>query len=65
MDVLIDRPVPSEGNAFVGRSRSDAPDIDGVVYVTGEGLSPGQIVPCEIVTSRQYDLVAVAVGKPR
>ena len=43
----------------------EAPEIDGVVYVTGEDLSPGEIVPCEIVAAREYDLIAAAVGRPR
>ncbi|MDA7980683.1 MAG: 30S ribosomal protein S12 methylthiotransferase RimO [Pirellulales bacterium] len=65
MDVLIDGPVPDASNAWVGRSFADAPDIDGVAYVTGEGLSTGDLVPCEVVATRDYDLVAVAVGEPR
>lgn len=64
-DVLIDRPVPGEKNAWIGRSYADAPDVDGIVYVTGKKLAAGQIVPCEIVAVSEYDLVAVAVGKGR
>jgi len=71
LDVMIDRPVsgeqrlPGQQRAWIGRSYADAPDVDGVVYVTGKKLRSGQIVSCEIVASRQYDLVGVAVGKPR
>ena len=65
IDVLLDRAVPGEKNAWVGRSHADAPDVDGVVYVTGKKLRVGQIVPCEIVAVSDYDLVGVAVGKPR
>lgn len=64
-EILIDRCIAGENNAYVGRSYADAPEIDGAVYVTGEGLAPGQIVPCEIVAARDYDLIGVAVGKPR
>ena len=39
VDVLIDSAVPGEKNAWIGRSYADAPDVDGVVYVTGEGLT--------------------------
>jgi ribosomal protein S12 methylthiotransferase len=60
LDVLIDRDVPGEENAHVGRSFADAPEIDGAVYVTGENLYLGQIVPCEIVAARGYDLIAAA-----
>lgn len=65
MEVLIDRPVCGEPDAFVGRSYADAPEIDGVVYVTGRGLQAGQFVPCEIVAAQGYDLIGVAVGDPR
>ncbi len=65
LDVLIDRCIPGEENAYLGRSYADAPEIDGAVYVTGEHLAPGQFVPCEIVASKGYDLIAVATGKPR
>jgi len=63
LDVLIDSQVPEEPGAFIGRSYADAPDIDGVVYVTGKKLKAGQIVPCEIVASQGYDLIGAAVGK--
>ena len=61
MDVLIDQPVADQPDAWVGRSYADAPDVDGVVYVTGADLAAGQIVPCEIVATSNYDLVAAAV----
>ncbi len=64
-DVLLDAPVPGEATAWIGRSYADAPDVDGVVYVTGEGLGVGRLVKCEIVARRDYDLIAVAIEKPR
>jgi ribosomal protein S12 methylthiotransferase len=65
LDVLIDHALPDTEQTWVGRSYADAPDVDGLVYVTGRKLRPGRIVPCEIVTFEGYDLVAAAVGKPR
>jgi ribosomal protein S12 methylthiotransferase len=65
LDVLLDRAVPGEKNAWVGRGHADAPDVDSVVYVTGKKLAAGQIVPCEIVAVSDYDLVGVAVGRGR
>jgi len=65
MDVLIDGPVPGEKDAWIGRGMADAPDVDGVVYASGRKLRPGQLVRCEIVATSDYDLVGVAVGKPR
>jgi hypothetical protein len=41
--------------------------VDGLVFVTGDKkkLRTGDIVPAEIVATQDYDLVAVAAGKPR
>jgi ribosomal protein S12 methylthiotransferase len=65
LEVLIDLPVRGEKGVFVGRTYAHAPEIDGVVYVTGKGIRPGQMVPCEIVARHGYDLIAAPVGKPR
>jgi ribosomal protein S12 methylthiotransferase len=64
-DVLIDAPVPDQPGAWIGRTYADAPEIDGVVYVSGERLEVGKVVACEIVATSGYDLVAAAVGEPR
>jgi ribosomal protein S12 methylthiotransferase len=64
LEVLIDRAVPGERDAWIGRTYADAPDIDDVVYVTGRKLRPGKFVTCEIVAAQEYDLIGVAVGKP-
>ncbi|HLA83750.1 MAG TPA: TRAM domain-containing protein, partial [Thermoguttaceae bacterium] len=62
LDVLLDR--PDDGDSYIGRTTADAPEIDCVVYVTGEKLRSGQIVPCEIVAAQEYDLIGVAVDRP-
>ena len=42
----------------MGRTTSDAPDIDGVVYVTTDRhLEPGDFVDVRITDSRDYDLI--------
>ena len=67
IDVIIDNPVADQPGAWVGRSKGDAPDVDGIVIVT-EGEHPlkmGSIVECEVVTFQGYDLIAVATGEPR
>lgn len=61
IDVILDGPVPNEPTAWIGRSYADAPDVDGLVFVTGEHLAAGQIVKCEVVATRDYDLIGVAV----
>jgi ribosomal protein S12 methylthiotransferase len=60
LDVIIDAAVAGQAGAYVGRSYADAPEIDGQVFVTGDGYKSGQIIACEIVASESYDLVAVA-----
>jgi ribosomal protein S12 methylthiotransferase len=66
LDVIIDQNVPDERNVWIGRSAADAPDVDGLVFVTGDKikLRAGDIVPCEVVATQEYDLVAVAADKP-
>jgi len=61
--VMVDQPVPQQANAWVGRSQADAPDIDSLVFLTGNGeqLSPGQIVQAEIVAVSEYDLIGVVL----
>jgi ribosomal protein S12 methylthiotransferase len=68
MDVLIDKAVDASKNVWLGRSYADAPDVDAAVFVTGETeqqIQPGNIVPCEIVSAKNYDLVAAAIGPAR
>lgn len=68
MEVMIDKVVDADRNVWLGRSYADAPDVDALVYVTGQKkklLTQGQLVPVEIVGHRDYDLIAAAVGNPR
>ena len=54
--VLVDE---ENGDEAIGRTRADAPDIDGVVYLAGaEGLVPGDLVEAQIVNSDGHDLWA-------
>lgn len=65
LDVLIDGPapgVPARESVFVGRTYADAPDVDGLAFVRGRDLEPGDLVPCEIVGSEGYDLAAVPLA---
>ena len=65
LDVILDGPAPDQRPAsgcpaFVGRTYADAPEVDGAAYVSGAGLAAGQIVSCEIVAAKGYDLIGVA-----
>ena len=50
-----------ESQLFLGRTIADAPDIDPVVYVTGQRLATGSLLECEILETDGCDLVGVAV----
>jgi ribosomal protein S12 methylthiotransferase len=57
LEVLIDSPAPDQDGVWLGRSYTDAPEIDGVTYVVGRKLRPGIFVPTKIVDAQGYDLV--------
>ena len=50
-----------EAQLFIGRTIADAPDIDPVVFVTGQSLSPGALIECEILETEGCNLVGVTV----
>ena len=61
-DVIVDSPLEDQPGVWIGRTKSEAPDIDGVVYLSGvdpdDPLQVGDIVASEIVAADGYDLVA-------
>lgn len=60
-EVIIDEPEDEDGVA-VGRTKADAPDIDGVCYVTTDRpLKPGDFVKVKITASEEHDLIGRAV----
>ena len=57
IDVMIDEIGPT---GAVGRSKGDAPEIDGVVYVAdAANLKPGDIVNRNVIDADDYDLWTV------
>ena len=61
IDVLIDA-VDPEGGGATGRSKADAPEIDGEVHLRdAEELEPGHVVSVLIEDSDAHDLYGVAV----
>ncbi len=58
--VIVDAPYPETGSPLmVGRGIFQAPEIDGIVVVEGDGLRPGQMVEVMITDSSEYDLYGV------
>lgn len=64
MEILIDAAEPSEPGVWVGRTYADAPDVDGLVYVRGSGLQPGDLISATVSAARGYDLEARAGSRP-
>lgn len=60
MDVLVDRPHEEWPGLFEGRVWFQAPEADGITYVSGEGVVPGRMVRAVIEETKTYDLVALA-----
>ena len=44
-----------------GRTRFQAPEIDGCVYITSGEMNPGDIVSVQITEAHTYDLVGVGL----
>lgn len=60
MDILVDAAHPEWPGLYTGRAWFQAPDVDGLTYVSGPGVEPGVMVRAEITETRTYDLVALA-----
>ncbi len=58
LDCIIDEPSDQDG-VWIGRTYADAPEIDGVVYVQGQNLEAGQLVPVTIIDAQEYDLIGI------
>ena len=59
MSVLVDAPHPEWPGLHTGRTWFQAPEIDGLTYISGPDVKPGALVEADIVESREYDLVAL------
>jgi ribosomal protein S12 methylthiotransferase len=59
IEVIIDQAAgkpDADGFLWEGRTRWDAPEVDGKVSIKGSGLRPGDIVPVLIKRAGEYDL---------
>ncbi len=57
LDVMIDELDTNNDYPYVGRTRGDAYEIDGIVYLKGDSVQIGDIVKVHIIGSYEYDLV--------
>jgi ribosomal protein S12 methylthiotransferase len=63
IEVLVEGPSEETEHLLVGRSSQQAPEIDGVTYVTDGVAYPGEIVTVEITQAHDYDLAGPIVGR--
>jgi ribosomal protein S12 methylthiotransferase len=57
-EVLIEGKTDRTDFPFYGRTRFQAPEIDGITYVSAKNLKEGEIVRCTITAAEIYDLYA-------
>ncbi|MCK9391092.1 MAG: 30S ribosomal protein S12 methylthiotransferase RimO [Syntrophales bacterium] len=62
-EVLIEGKSDLPDYPFLGRGSRQAPEIDGVTYVRGKRLKPGQIIPVRIRAANEYDLFAETIDR--
>lgn len=60
VEVLVDRPHEEWPGLFEGRTWFQAPEVDGMTYVSGEGVAPGRMARAVVEETKTYDLVALA-----
>lgn len=60
MEILVDAEHGEWPGLHVGRTWFQAPEVDGVTYISGPDVAPGALVEADIVETREYDLVALA-----
>ncbi len=60
---IIELPVDEYGRVWTGRIYSQAPEVDGIVYVTGYKKTMGKIIPVKIKRYKGYDLLGETVNQ--
>jgi ribosomal protein S12 methylthiotransferase len=61
-EVLIEGKTDRSDFPFYGRTRFQAPDIDGITYVRAKKLRSGEVIRCTITAAEIYDLYAEKAG---
>jgi ribosomal protein S12 methylthiotransferase len=61
LDVLVEGASEESELAMVGRHAGQAPDIDGITYLSGGPVLPGEMVRARVTRATDYDLVADVV----
>jgi ribosomal protein S12 methylthiotransferase len=61
IEALIDEEEAGGRGVFSGRTEHDAPDVDGVVYVSGKSVKAGEFRDVRITDAMEYDLVGESI----
>ncbi|WP_291320128.1 30S ribosomal protein S12 methylthiotransferase RimO [Desulfonatronospira sp.] len=59
LDIMVDALHPEWPGLYTGRTWFQAPEVDGLTYISGPGVRPGKMVRAEIISSHDYDLEAL------
>lgn len=65
LEVLVDGPAESHSGLYEARFYGDAPEVDGLVILSGDDLKPGNFYQARISGFEEYDLLAEVIGKGR
>ena len=60
--VLVERPGKSSNVLWEGRTQGQAPEVDGIIFLTKGSSRPGEIVEAQITDATSYDLYGVILG---
>ncbi|MBN2139766.1 MAG: 30S ribosomal protein S12 methylthiotransferase RimO [Desulfovibrionaceae bacterium] len=60
LDLLVEAAHPEWPGLFTARAWFQAPEVDGLTYVSGPGLAAGRMVRARMEEAKTYDLVALA-----
>ena len=59
LPVLVDAPHEEWPGLHTGRVWFQAPEVDGITYISGPGVQPGALVEADVVEHTEYDLTAL------
>ncbi|MEB2313464.1 MAG: 30S ribosomal protein S12 methylthiotransferase RimO [Sorangiineae bacterium] len=65
LEVLVEGPSAESELVMVGRHAGQAPEIDGVVYLSNGEVEPGRMVRVVVSQASDYDLVGEVVSEDR
>jgi len=60
LQVLVEGPSEESELVMIGRHAGQAPDVDGVVYLSHGPVQPGTFCSAHVVSATDYDLLAEA-----